>query len=62
LYLFEAASPEAVAEAAHGSGLALERIVEAYQDPVDRCAADDETKPQGRKSPRIREVSSGRTS
>jgi signal peptidase len=39
LYLFEAASPEAVAEAAHGSGLALERVLEAYKDPVGpvRC-------------------------
>jgi signal peptidase len=33
LYLFEAASPEAVAEAAHGSGLAFERVLEAYREP-----------------------------
>jgi signal peptidase len=33
LHLFAAASTEAVAEAAHESGLALERVLEAYQNP-----------------------------
>jgi hypothetical protein len=39
-YLFEAASTEAVAEAAHESGLALERVLEAYQDPLEPVRAD----------------------
>jgi hypothetical protein len=39
LYLFEAASTEAVAEAAHESGLALERVLEAYQDPLEPVRA-----------------------
>lgn len=39
LYLFEASSREAVAEAAQGSGLTVERIIEAYPDLVEPVRA-----------------------